>query len=185
MRIVLLLIPTLALAQGPRTPDGRPDFSGVYDITTLTPVSRPSSYGTRKSLTDEEANGQAKAMATKVAEFNKASDPNRQAPPKGGARPAGVTGSPEAFEGAAGNVGGYNTVWVDFGNQAFKLEGQYRTSIIVDPPNGTVPPMTPEGMKRAAWRVIDDGETLPSGSGMKPDSMRSKDFRHSRNCNAR
>src|SRR6266478_3846283 len=105
MRIVLLLIPALALAQSPRTPDGHPDFSGTYDITTLTPVARPSSYGTRKSLTDEEAKAQSKAMAAKIAEFNKATDPNRKAPPKGGARPAGVTGAPEAFEGAAGNVG--------------------------------------------------------------------------------
>ena len=150
MWIVLLLIPALALAQGPRTPDGHPDFSGTYDITTLTPVARPASYGTRKSLTDEEAKAQSKAMAAKMAEFNKASDPNRQAPPKGGARPAGVTGAPEAFEGAAGNVGGYNTVWVDFGENAFKLEGQYRTSIIVDPPDGHAPPMTPEAMKRMA-----------------------------------
>jgi len=150
MRIVLLMLPALALAQGPRTPEGKPDFSGMYDITTLTPVSRPAAYGTRKSLTEQEARAQAKAMEDKAVEFNKASDPNRAAPPKGGARPAGVTGAPEAFEGAAGNVGGYNQVWVDFGNQAFKLEGQYRTSIIVDPPNGNVPPMTPEAMKRAA-----------------------------------
>jgi len=150
MRIALLLIPVLALAQGPRTPDGHPDFSGVYDITTLTPVSRPASYGMRKSLSEEDAKKQAAIMAAKVAEQNKASDPNRGAPAQGGSRPAGVTGAPEAFEGAAGNVGGYNTVWVEFGEKAFKLEGQYRTSIIVDPPNGNLPPMTPEAIKASA-----------------------------------
>lgn len=150
MRNVLWLIPVLVFGQGPRTPEGRPDFSGTYDITTLTPVSRPARYGTRKSLTEEEAQAQAKAQAAKVNEFNKPTDPNRAAPPKGGARPVGVTGSPEAFEAAAGNVGGYNTVWVDFGSQSFKLDGEYRTSIIVDPPNGTLPSMTPEAMKRAA-----------------------------------
>ena len=152
MRLGLLtLIPLLALAQGPRTPEGRPDFSGTYDITTLTPVSRPANLATRKSLTEEEAKAQAQAQAAKINEFNKPSDPNRAAPPKGGARPAGVTGGTEVLlEAASGNVGGYNTVWIDFGSQSFKLEGQYRTSIIVDPPTGTVPPVVPERMKHAA-----------------------------------
>jgi hypothetical protein len=154
MRIARLLlplwIPVLAIAQGPRTPDGHPDLSGTYDITTLTPVTRPARYGTQKSLSDEEAKAQAKTMAAKLAEQSKASDPNRQAPAKGGARPAGVTGDPEAFEAAAGNVGGYNAVWVEFGSQAFKLEGRYRTSIIVDPPDGKAPPMTPQAMQRLA-----------------------------------
>ncbi len=138
MRIALLLIPALALAQSPRTPDGHPDFSGTWDITTLTPVLRPASLGDRKSLTDAEAKAQAKAMADKMTEANKATDPNRTAPPKGG----------DGSEGAAGNVGGYNGVWVDYGDQAFKLEGQFRTSIVVDPPNGRMPPFTPEAMKR-------------------------------------
>ena len=146
MRIALLLIPALALGQSPRTPDGHPDFSGTYDITTLTPVMRPASLGDRKSLTDDEAKAQATAMAARTADRNKATDPNRTAPPKGG----------DGSEGAAGNVGGYNGVWIDYGEQAFKLEGQFRTSIVVDPPNGRTPPMVPEAMKRAAARMGRD-----------------------------
>ena len=148
MRIALLLIPALALAQSPRTPDGHPDFSGSYDINTLTPVMRPATYGDRKSLTDEEAKAQAQAIAAKVAAANKATDPNRAAPAKGGSRGAGATGPVDIYDAAGGNTGGYNGVWVEFGSQAFKLEGQYRTSIIVDPPNGRMPPMTAEAMKR-------------------------------------
>ena len=37
----------------PRTPDGHPDLTGVYDLATLTPVERPT--GTSATLTDEEA----------------------------------------------------------------------------------------------------------------------------------
>ena len=46
--------------------------------------------------------------------------------------------------GAAGNVGGYNSFWMDRGAAGFQIDGQWRTSIIVDPPNGRQPPFTPE-----------------------------------------
>jgi hypothetical protein len=45
-----------------------PDLSGTYDITALTPVTRPARYGTQKSLSDDEAKAQAKTMAAKLAE---------------------------------------------------------------------------------------------------------------------
>ena len=49
-----------------------------------------------------------------------------------------------------GNVGGYNTFWIDAGDTAIKIDGKYRTSIITDPPNGRQPQMTPvAGMKMA------------------------------------
>ena len=48
-----------ALAQGggdiPRTPSGRPDLSGTYDIATLTPLQRARQFGDRQTLTAEEA----------------------------------------------------------------------------------------------------------------------------------
>ncbi len=141
--LIAMIFPLLALAQSPRTPDGHPDFSGIYDITTLTPVMRPPSLADRKALTDDEAKAQAKAMADQMAKLNQATDPNRAAPPKGG----------DGSEGAAGNVGGYNGVFVDYGNSAFKLEGKWRTSILVDPPNGRMPPMTAEAMKKASVRM--------------------------------
>ena len=146
MRIAFLLIPLLAIAQNPRTPDGHPDFTGTYDITTLTPVMRPTSLGDRKDLTDAEAKAQTKLQAEQMAKLNQATDPNRKAPPKGG----------DGSEGAAGNVGGYNAVWVDYGDSAFKLDGKWRTSIIVDPPNGRMPPMTAAAMKLAGLRARRD-----------------------------
>lgn len=130
-------------AEIPRTPDGKPDLSGTYDIATLTPLTRPSSLGERQSLTDAEAKtlaDQAKAVA---AATNKASDPNRKAPPAGG----------DGSEGAAGNVGGYNTLWVDIGEGAFKVDGKWRTSILIDPPNGRMPPATAEARRLGAERA--------------------------------
>jgi len=134
----------LALAaDARRTPDGHPDLSGTYDIATLTPLVRPANVSGRKDLTDEEAKAIAKAAADRLAKQNQASDPNRKPPPAGG----------DGSEGAAGNVGGYNTLWVDPGQGAFKIDGKWRTSIIVDPPTGRMPEMTPEARKRAGERA--------------------------------
>lgn len=128
----------------PRTPEGKPDLSGMYDIATLTPLVRPSELADRLTLTDEEANKLARQAASFRASRSRASDPNRKAPPEGG----------DGSEGAAGNVGGYNTLWTDNGSGAFKIAGKWRTSILTDPPNGQMPEMTAEGKKRAAQRSV-------------------------------
>src|SRR4051794_5228866 len=109
MRMVLFLIPVLALAQRPRTPDGHPGFTGTYNITSLTPIMRPPSKANRKALTDEEEKAEAKKVTDEVAKRNVASDPNRKAPPKGGEIPENdILG-----KGAGGAVGGYNALWLD------------------------------------------------------------------------
>ena len=139
--LAMAMAPMTADAQDiPRTASGRPDLSGTYDSATLTPLDRPEQYGDQLVLSDEEAAAIETQAFNRDREQNQASDPNREAPPAGG------DGSP----GAAGNVGGYNTFWVDFGTAGFKLDGQYRTSIITDPANGRQPPMTPEGEARMA-----------------------------------
>ena len=119
-----------------------PDLSGTYDIATLTPLQRPEKFGERLALTDAEAKAVARQEAAVMAATNKASDPNRKAPPAGG----------DGSEGAAGNVGGYNSLWIDRGNAAFQIDGKWRTSIIVEPKNGRMPRMTPEAQKRAMER---------------------------------
>jgi hypothetical protein len=140
---ILLTAMAPLCAEIPRTPDGRPDLSGVYDIATLTPLTRPKALGDRLTLTDAEAQALARKAAAVKAQLNQASDPNRSAPPEGG----------DGSEGAAGNVGGYNNVWIDNGVGAFRIGGMWRTSIITDPANGQMPELTPEGKQRAAMRA--------------------------------
>src|SRR5207247_8978348 len=51
-----------------------------------------------------------------------------------------------------GNVGGYNNFWIDRerGTSIIEVDGQLRSSLIVDPPNGRIPPLTSDAQKRAA-----------------------------------
>ena len=135
-----LFLASAGQADVKRTASGHPDLSGTYDAATLTPLQRPEELGDKLFLTVEEA----KKMADDAEKFRVAtsqdSDPNREAPPQGG------DGSP----GAAGNVGGYNTFWIDNGTDAFAVDGKFRTSIIVDPKNGRMPEMKPAAAKRRA-----------------------------------
>ena len=126
----------------PRTASGHPDFTGTYDAATLTPLTRPTEFGDNLYLTREEADKIAEAERLRHAEDAKVSDPNRDAPPDGG----------DGSEGAAGNVGGYNTFWVDRGEDALTVDGKFRTSILIDPKNGQMPPMKPEAQQRMAQR---------------------------------
>ena len=141
---VLCLVP-IAAAQTddiPRTPSGRPDLSGTYDARTLTPMQRPAELGETMSLTDEEAAAFGERATAALDRRNnivpsvntELSDPNRSAPPVGG----------DGSTGASGNVGGYNTFWIDPGSGAFQIDGQWRTSILIDPPDGRYPPRTRE-----------------------------------------
>jgi hypothetical protein len=146
-----------------------PDFSGTYDIATLTPLQRPEMYGENLLLSPEEAKKIAEENAATKDELSQASDPNREAPPTGG----------DGSQGAAGNVGGYNAFWIDNGNSAVEVDGKYRTSIITDPPNGRMPAMQPgaqaEMMKRfAEFRRGNTGEAwwVHVGNGAGPyDNM--------------
>ncbi len=148
-----------------RTPSGRPDLSGTYDVGTLTPMQRPTELGKQMSLTDEEAAAfGANATAALDRRNNiveavntQRSDPNRGAPPVGG----------DGSTGASGNVGGYNTFWIDPGSGAFQIAGEWRTSILIDPPNGRYPPRTQERIaaQRAAAAARGDGVRRRNNDG--------------------
>ncbi|MEJ2087722.1 MAG: hypothetical protein P8Y69_04445 [Gammaproteobacteria bacterium] len=148
MKETMLTIATVTLcgvgwaADVPRTAWGVPDLSGTYDIATITPLQRPEEFGDNLILTPELARAAEERVAAQKATRNEASDPNRGAPPAGG----------DGSTGAAGNVGGYNTFWIDNGDTAIQIDGEYRTSIITTPTNGRRPQMTPAAQKRFAQR---------------------------------
>ena len=148
----LIAVPAFAAQDDiPRTADGKPDLSGVYNIATLTPLSRPAKYGDNLFLTAEQAKAIEEEEQAFLAKANEQSDPNRDAPSDEGAAPVGFDDSQRENLGA-GNVGGYNAFWIDRGTSTVAIDGAYRTSIITEPANGRMPPTTDAAKARRASR---------------------------------
>ena len=137
----------IAVAQDRQDPvaGDRPDLSGTYNVATLTPLQRPDRFEGKATITAEEAKAIAEYWAGNLAKDAAPSDPDRDAPEKGGTEIY-----VREFSGAAGGVGGYNAFYVDIGESNFTIDGKYRTSIITQPENGKLPKMSKAGMKRAA-----------------------------------
>ena len=119
-----------------------PDLSGYYDVATLTPLQRPKAFGNNKFITKTEADDIAETERQLQLAGQKQSDPDRIAPPEGG----------DGSEGASGNVGGYNSFWIDRGDGSFEIDGKFRTSIIHTPENGRIPDMTAPARKKMMKR---------------------------------
>ena len=110
----------------PRTPDGQPDLHGYWTSLSFTPMERPAKYGNREFLSEKETQDI----------FN-----------------AGVRGS---FDGAAGTGDAENDpTSADYDFKTYGLSPwqngvrpNHRTSLVVDPPDGRIPPLTPAGEAR-------------------------------------
>jgi hypothetical protein len=108
----------------PRAPDGHPDLQGTWNNATLTPLERPVEFAEKLTLTDAEAAAYEKQRI-------EAGNMDRR---DGGAE--------------ADLARAYNEAFYDRGSQLVKVDGSRRTSLVVDPPDGRIPPFTPEARKR-------------------------------------
>jgi hypothetical protein len=132
----------------PRMTDGHPDLQGTYDLATMTPLER--SPGDPPFLTKEKAEALEKAEAARRSKDDQPSRGDRTAPPVGG-----DTSAPKSFfealeKAGGGAVGGYNRFWLNQGTAFTIVDGQVRTSIVVDPPDGRVPPYSAAARSRLA-----------------------------------
>jgi hypothetical protein len=112
----------------PRTPDGQPDLQGYWTNSTYVPLER-SDKVTKAFYTEEEFAALVKDAAARETE---------QTEP--------------------GTVADVHYDFTQFGldrSQSAFVKNDLRTSMIVDPPNGKMPPLTPEGQKRAADRAAE------------------------------
>jgi hypothetical protein len=131
----------------PRTGDGQPDLQGFWTNATLTPVERPASLGNKLVLSEAEAKAMENQMARRMQEASAPSDPNE-------------------VQRAGQAVGGYNMFWADFGTQVAIVNGEHRSSLIVDPLQGRVPELRPDAQKlvsAAERRGYDGPEQRPLG----------------------
>src|SRR5262245_26447009 len=144
----------------PRAPDGHPDLSGMYDLAMLTPLERPA--GLPAVLSDPEAEKLEKNVAAVENRARQDIRGDRKAPPQGG----------DGSVGPAGNVGGYNTFWLDRGTHYSTVDGQKRSSIVLDPPDGRVPPTNRKARQRRSRRSalarLPAGPTGATDPGLEP-----------------
>ena len=115
----------------PKTPDGHPDLQGVWTNATVTPLERPPAFASKPTLTDAEAVEFEKQQAKELQDVD------------------GKSESPLLAAAGSNGTGGYNVLFIDRGTQMAKVDGVKRTSLIFDPPDGKIPPLTPDGRKRA------------------------------------
>jgi hypothetical protein len=114
--------PSGSITSALKTPWGEPDLQGIWTDETDTPLQRPAQYANQEFFTPEQR-AQLDRARTDLLERE------RDRTERGTARDV---------------AGAYNSAFV-----SFKRTGA-RTSLIVDPPNGRMPPLTPEAQKIAA-----------------------------------
>src|SRR5919201_2381905 len=120
----------------PRTADGQPDLQGTWANNNATPLERPTEFGGRALLTDEEL-ATLKSRASRL--FNGEGDAAF-----GDQLFQTLLTNPDKFVSTDGRTGDYNQFWLP--DRIFDK----RTSLIVDPPDGRVPAMTPAAERRQA-----------------------------------
>ena len=110
----------------PRTPDGHPDFQGIWDFRTATPLERPREFAGKETFTRDEA-----------AEFER-----------------------QAAQRLEDTLAVHAPFWLDYGS---KVLPSGRTALIVDPPDGRVPGLTPAALQKAAATRADARRTRGDG----------------------
>ena len=109
----------------PRTPDGQPDLQGFWNNQTYTPLQRPDNV-TKEFYTLEEVAAMEQGRAQREAQ--------------------------QTTPGTVGDVHYDNTQFgLDRSQTGFARN--LRTSLIIDPPDGKLPPVNAEGQRRAAERA--------------------------------
>jgi hypothetical protein len=147
-----------------RMTDGHPDLQGTYDLATMTPMDRLPGDG--PVLTKEQAEKLQQAEAARRAKDATKLDPNRPPPAVGGdTSPVGNSYFERLERAGGGAVGGYDRLWLNQGTNYMMVDGQIRTSIVVDPPDGHVPPFNALAKQRQAA-----GRARPQSDAGEQDS---------------
>ena len=128
----------------PRTAWGDPHLQGAYTNKTITPLQRPAELAAQERLSAEEVASLEREVADRNAALLR--------------RPARRTAVTESVDvGEDGAPGFYNNFWLDRGTTS---TGQ--TSIVVDPPDGRIPPLTPAAQQDEDARLAARADRGPA-----------------------
>jgi hypothetical protein len=137
----------------PRTADGHPDFEGVWTNATITPMARPSQFKDQPTISDAVA----KEYEKKDKEVLDSQD--------------GKSDGPLIAAAGSSGTGGYNVLFVDRGTELARVDGQARTSLIIDPPDGRMPAMIPRQNRAQRGGGGGQGEAY---AGMSYDNIKAR-----------
>src|ERR1700724_651345 len=118
----------------PRTADGHPDLQGIWNNSTRTPLERPAEFSGKATVTDAEATGWEHKEHQAWQDLDGTSE-----------------GPLHKTKGSEG-TGAYNVLFYDMGSGLARVDGVKRTSMVIDPPDGKMPPMTPAARERSRGR---------------------------------
>ncbi|NKB33655.1 MAG: hypothetical protein GKR91_11210 [Pseudomonadales bacterium] len=121
--LCLLLVSNSSSAQqNPRTASGHPDFQGYWNNLHQTPLQRPTSLGNKRAYSEVEALALVDRAQQDLDDRASPLDPDRSAPDVG----SRVTNqADDDFD--------------EFPIGIARVNGEYRTSLVIDPPNGRIP----------------------------------------------
>jgi hypothetical protein len=141
--LLMLALASAAPAQNvragdmPRTAWGDPDLEGVWDYWTFTPLERPKEYANKAMLTDAEHAELLKRLSGEAVALD---DRTR----------------------SSGDTGAYSQeAWTDR-TRGIALK---QTSLLIDPPDGKLPPLTPEAQQKAAAHTAAGGHPVRMRTG--------------------
>ena len=138
----------------PRATDGRPDFQGVWANNGMTPLERPKQFGLRATMTDAEF-ADVQKKATKMMDGGDAFFADELFT-------AALEGK-EKFSSADTQVGNYDQTWLS------DRIWDKRTSLIVDPPDGRIPPLATGAAERA--RAVEAAARKGRGPADAPSDL--------------
>ncbi len=155
--LVLMLVNPAAIAQSgdyvaPKTFGGVPDLQGLWTNNTITPLERPARFADKPFLTAEEQAALEQEVADFTAAQDEPSDPDRPPPTKG----------------QIDLEDSYNNFWFDSGTEVAIYNGERRTSLVVDPADGRIPPQTEAARARAALAAEQRRERPFDGPESRP-----------------
>jgi hypothetical protein len=129
--------------KAPRNAMGQPDLAGYWSNATLTPLTRNPKISNKAVLDPKEAKEFEAIWAKALADSDAPTDPNETAEDVQKAlKESKLVEIRPDFLAAGGDVGGYNTFWIDPGVHLVQINGEYRSSILTTP-NGMPPARKP------------------------------------------
>src|ERR1700733_1930651 len=114
----------------PRTADGHPDLQGIWNNSTRTPLERPPEFAGKSTLTDADAKVWEQKEHQAWQELDGTSE-----------------GPLHKTKGSEG-TGAYNVLFYDMGSGLARVDGVKRTSMVIDPPDGKMPPLAQQARER-------------------------------------